>query len=149
VLDIYKPKFQKVSYDITKMEEELDLLTEEYKYCKENMTKSEEFDEFLERNEKTLNIQTKKFIDLKASLMRMILEFLDPFELAIRSLFFLKTLLECGKDVSTNMELYNNYTSMMKTNIEKKFEESIDSKIIVNRKRKYSAILMKKVRKEI
>lgn len=127
------------------MEEELDLLTEEYKYCKENMSKNEEFDEFLDRNEKTLNIQTKKFIDLKSSLMRMILEFLDPFELAIRSLFFLKTLLECEKNISDNKEIYGNYASMMTSNIEKKFEEDTNIKIAINSKRKFTAILVKKV----
>lgn len=128
------------------MEEELDLLTEEYKLCKENMSKNEEFDEFLDRNEKTLNIQTKKFIDLKSSLMRIILEFLDPFELAIRSLFFLKTLLECEKNISDNKETYSNYVSMMAKNIEKFVEEESNIKIAVNSKIKPTTILVKKVK---
>ena len=93
--EIYKPKFQKVNNEYNEISMDFDEIYEEYKNCKEKISvNNEEFDEFQERNEKTLNIQTKKFSDLKANLTRITQEFLNPFKNAMKGLFYYKLLIE-------------------------------------------------------
>ena len=95
LFDIYQPKYKRIFGENRLMQKELEEIYEEYRNCKEKISRNnEEFDEFQERNEKTLNIQTKKFADLKNNMNRIMQEFLLPFKIAMKSLLYFKLLLD-------------------------------------------------------
>jgi len=116
VYDVYREKFYRFSRENEENVKEFDWIYEEYRLCREKVLKNqEEFDEFYERNEKTLNIQTKKLADLKSNLGRISSEFLNPYRIAIRGLMFFKILSDIQLGIKKNKELFETFKQKIKT----------------------------------
>lgn len=93
--EIYNQKYQRTMKENGEISNDFEQIYENYKICKERVGKNhEDYDEFQERNEKTLNILTKKFADLKNNITRVSQEFLTPFKMAICALLYYKLLLD-------------------------------------------------------
>lgn len=127
IFDVYREKFDRITKENDENSNEFEWIQEEYRLCREKIQKHhEEYDEFQERNEKTLNIQTKKLADLKANLARITSEFLNPFRISMRGLMFFKLLGDIRAGIAKTKETFDNFQAKIQD-----FEGNLEDNVMM------------------